>query len=244
VSVSLTATTTDVVLEAAGVFAGYRGVPVTRDINLTVSRGEVVVLLGANGSGKTTTLLTLAGELPCIRGQVFWLGTPTRAPLHRRARQGLRFITEERSIFRGLTTRDNLRLGGGSIEKALTLFPELVPLLKRPAGLLSGGEQQILTVARALSADPVLMIADELSLGLAPLVSARLAAAIRDAARDFGVGVLLVEQQLRQALSISDRGYVLRRGEIVLSGSSDELRRRRAEIEDTYLSVAVADVST
>jgi ABC-type branched-subunit amino acid transport system ATPase component len=139
----------------------------------------------------------------------------------------------------GLSAEANLRLGRGPVATALELFPELTPLLKRRAGLLSGGEQQILTLARALAAEPAALLADELSLGLAPMVVRRLLAAVR-AAADRGVGVLLVEQHAAQALAVADRGYVFRRGRVVMSGSADELRQNFDEIRDSYLAGAPA----
>jgi branched-chain amino acid transport system ATP-binding protein len=226
-------------LEASGLFAGYGGVPVVHDLSLSVGSGEVVVLLGANGAGKSTTLRTLAGAIAPIGGEIRWQGKATRSPLHRRARNGLALVTEQRSVFMGLSAEANLRLGRGPVETALTLFPELSPLLKRRAGLLSGGEQQILTLARALAAEPAALLADELSLGLAPMVVRRLLAAVRGAA-DRGVGVLLVEQHAAQALAVADRGYVFRRGRVVMSGSADELRQNFDEIRDSYLAAAPA----
>jgi len=223
-------------LQAVGVDAGYGAIEVVRGLDLEVYPGEVVTLLGANGAGKTTTLLTMAGELAPLRGEVRWQGERITSPLHRRAKLGMRFVTEERSIFPSLTTAENLRLGHGSPELALELFPQLNALLKRQARLLSGGEQQILTLARALSARPKLLLADELSLGLAPLVVRRLLDAVRRAADEQGAAVLLVEQQVRQALSIADRAYVMRRGRIALHGTAADLLSRIDEIERTYLS--------
>ena len=223
------------VLEAKGISVGYGAVSVVTDLSLTVGRGEVVALLGVNGAGKTTTVRALAGDLKHSAGEIWLNGRLTTAPLHQRARQGLRFITEERSVFMGLTTADNLRLGGQRRERCLELFPELTRLLERKAGLLSGGEQQMLTLARALGGDPVVLLADELSLGLAPLVFERLLHAIRGAA-DRGTGVLLVEQHVRDALEVADRAYVLSRGRVVLTGTSSELMDRIEEIERTYLA--------
>lgn len=227
------------ILEARKLCCGYGQLSVLHDLDLVLHRGEVVALLGGNGAGKTTALLALAGELPAMSGEVLVDGRPTRAPLYARARGGLRFITEERSIFMGLTAAENLRLGSGPLERALDLFPELERLLKRKAGLLSGGEQQMLTMARALAADPVVLFADELSLGLAPQVVDRLLAAVRDAAHR-GVAVLLVEQQVRQALTVADRAYVLQRGRVVLSGSASDVAARSRDIESSYLA-AVPD---
>ena len=154
-----------------------------------------------------------------------------------RARQGLALITEERSIFKKLTTAANLRLGRGPTAEALKLFPELEALLPRRAGLLSGGEQQILALARALAARPSLLIVDELSLGLAPLVVDRLFESIREAAAG-GVGVLLVEQNARRALDVADRVYVLNRGRLVLTGDAAELRDREDEVRASYMAYA------
>jgi branched-chain amino acid transport system ATP-binding protein len=223
------------VLEAKGVSVGYGPISVIHDLDLTIGRGEVVALLGVNGAGKTTTVRALAGELKPSTGEIRFKDHPTTAPLHQRARDGLRLITEERSVFMGLSTADNLRLGGAPLEKCLDLFPELEKLLHRKAGLLSGGEQQMLTLARAVGAEPAVLLADELSLGLAPLVFERLLRAIRSAA-DRGTGVLLVEQHVRDALEVADRAYVLSLGRVVLSGPASELAGRIEEIERTYLA--------
>jgi len=222
-------------IEARDLSAGYGSLAAVRDLNLTVEAGEVVALLGPNGAGKTTTLLTMAGALPPISGQVLLDDTPTKASLNRRAKRGLALVPEERSVFMKLSAADNLRLGRGPRQKALALFPELEPLLRRKAGQLSGGEQQILTLARALAGEPRVLLADELSLGLAPLVVKRLLRAVREAA-DRGVGVLLVEQHAQQALQLADRAYVLRRGRVELHGSASELLEKLPEIEQSYLA--------
>jgi branched-chain amino acid transport system ATP-binding protein len=229
------------VLEARGVAAGYGPQPVIHEVDLVVCPGEVVGLLGANGAGKTTTLLTLAGELPLLAGEVLLDGTPTSAPLFRRARQGLTFVTEERSVFMGLSTRDNLRVADVDVEEALDLFPELSKRINVRAGLLSGGEQQMLTLARALTRRPRVLLADELSMGLAPIVVKRLLEAVVDAAKQRGTAILLVEQHARKALEYSDRAYVMRRGRIELSGTAGELLGRIGEIEDRYLAAATAE---
>jgi ABC-type branched-subunit amino acid transport system ATPase component len=161
-------------LQARDLHAGYRGVPCVRGVSIDVHPGEIVVILGPNGAGKTTTLLTLSGALPSLGGEVIWQGTPTKAGLHRRVHDGLGVVPEERSVTSRLSVRDNLRIGVGPAERALELFPELRPLLRRRAGLLSGGEQRMLSTARALAAEPTVLLADELSLGLAPLIVARL----------------------------------------------------------------------
>jgi branched-chain amino acid transport system ATP-binding protein len=222
-------------LVARGISSGYHGHAIVRGLDLEVHRGEIVALLGPNGAGKTTTLLTLAGELELLSGEVLFRGTRTSAPLYRRARNGLSFVTEERSIFPQLTVAENLRVGHTPPRDAFEIFPELEPLLRRRAGLLSGGEQQMLTLARALARKPVLLLADELSLGLAPLVVGRLLAAVREAADRHGVGVLLVEQHVKQALRLADRVLVMRGGEVVLRGTASEVEGR---LEEAYLSAA------
>jgi branched-chain amino acid transport system ATP-binding protein len=212
-----------VLLKTEGLAAGYQGQPVVREMNLEVNPGEVVALLGSNGAGKTTTLLTIAGRLKPLSGTIWFDGREEYSPLHVRARNGMSFVTEERSVFMRLSAADNLRVGGCDPAEAAELFPELQPLMGRTAGLLSGGEQQMLTLARAITRKPKLLLADELSLGLAPKVVVRLLDAVRNAAAATGVGVLMVEQHVHQALKYSDRVYGLRRGEIILSGTPDEV---------------------
>jgi len=215
-------------------------VDVLHGITIEVKEGEVVALLGANGAGKTTTLLSLSGELPIRRGEVLFDGSATKSSLVRRARAGLSFVTEERSVFMGLSTRDNFRVAGVDPGDALALFPELEPRMAIRAGMLSGGEQQMLTLARALCRRPRILLADELSLGLAPLIVTRLLEAVRAAADENGTAVILVEQHVRKALRYADRAYVLQNGTITMSGTSAELMARHTEIEDSYLASAPA----
>ncbi len=219
------------VIEVCGLDAGYGSMTVVRDVDLRVGAGEVVALLGPNGAGKTTTLLTMAGVLAPMAGEVRWEGGPTAEPLHRRARRGLSLVAE-RAVFTGLSVLDNLRLGPGDPERAFDLFPELRGLTGRRAGLLSGGEQQILSLARALAHEPRVLLVDEMSLGLAPVVVERLLAAVRDAA-DRGVGVLVVEQQAARALAVADRAYLMRRGRIEWEGPAGTLRVD--EVRRSYL---------
>lgn len=226
------------VLEARRISAGYGPQPVIHDVDLVVEPGEVVGLLGANGAGKTTALLSLAGELPLLEGEVLLDGTATTAPLHRRARMGLTFVTEEKSVFMSLSARDNLRVAGVDEATALELFPELERLLAVRAGLLSGGEQQMLTLARAMSRKPRVLLADELSMGLAPLIVKRLLEGVVRVARQQGTAVLLVEQHVRKALNYCDRAYVMHRGRVELEGSASDLLGRIGEIEDRYLAAA------
>ena len=223
------------VLEAQRMVAGYGSATILHGIDIRVDAGEIVALLGPNGAGKTTTLLTLSGELSARGGEVRLLGEPTRAPLHKRARAGLGFVSEQRTVLMRMTVAENLRVNCGDDDYALELFPELEPHLKRRVGMLSGGQQQMLALARALSRRPKVLLADELSLGLAPVIVDRLLEVLRRAAAD-GVGVLLVEQHIYKALEISDRAYVIRRGEIQLEGSAADLRDRVDEVQGLYVA--------
>ena len=230
-----TATTaTTALLEATGLRAGYGGVEVVRGVDLRVEPGEVVALLGPNGAGKTTTLLTIAGELPALGGDVRVLGCGGRDPLHVRARSGLALVTQERAVLMDLTVAENLRVSRCDRGRALVLFPELEAHLDRRVGLLSGGQQQMLALARCLARDPKLLVIDELSLGLGPIVVDRLLQVVRAAADD-GIGVLLVEQHVQKAMQIADRIVVLRRGVVELAGTVAELRDRLQDIQDAYL---------
>jgi branched-chain amino acid transport system ATP-binding protein len=225
----------EAILEAVGLCVGYGSIPVIVDMDLSVRPGEVVALLGANGAGKSTTLLALAGEIEPQRGYVSFRGDHRAGPLHKRANNGLGFVTEERSVFMQMTVAENLRLGRGSIDEAISLMPELKPLLKRRAGLLSGGEQQILTLARVLAGDCKVLLIDEISLGLAPIVVRRLLLALRAAVLERNLAVVLVEQHISNALEFSDRAVIMRRGRVVLQAESAELANRRDEIQALYL---------
>jgi ABC-type branched-subunit amino acid transport system ATPase component len=221
-------------IEAKGLAAGYGAGAVIRDLDLYVDAGEVVAILGPNGAGKSTTLRVLGGVISPLSGEVYWNGGSVRTPLYKRCRQGLSYVTEERCIFSQLTTRQNLHVAGVDPNEAEELFPELRGRLGLKAGQMSGGEQQMLALARALGRKPRLLLADELSIGLAPLVVERLMNAVRTAA-DAGLGVLLVEQFAAGAMRIADRVYVIRNGQVVLSGHSDEFRRDSKRLEAAYL---------
>jgi ABC-type branched-subunit amino acid transport system ATPase component len=231
--------TTEDVLVAERLTLGYNAVPAVRDLDLVVKRGEVLALIGPNGAGKSTTLLALSGELKPLAGRIVYRGSDRATPLHQRARSGLRYITEERSVFMSMTVEQNLLLGQGDPARCFELFPELKELATRRVGLLSGGEQQMLTLGRALSGGGEFLLADELSLGLAPLVSERLLTAVRDAA-DGGMGVVLVEQHIKQALAVADRVCVLQRGRIVLQGTSEEMGEQLEKIESSYLAGTIS----
>lgn len=231
-------------IEARHLDAGYAGTPVVRQLNLHVNPGEVVALFGANGAGKTTTLMTLCGELPGLGGEVLLDGNVTTSPLHRRARQGLGLVTEQRAVFTQLTVAENLKVSRCDPARALVFFPELEAHMNRRAGLLSGGQQQMLALVRALSrGTPRLLLIDEISLGLAPQVVDRLLAAIKDAAAA-GAGVLLVEQYIHKAMQVADRVYVMRRGRLQLTGTAAELRNDIERIQGAYLSEESAQEPT
>jgi branched-chain amino acid transport system ATP-binding protein len=214
---------------------GYGAVPVLHGVTVALHPGEVVAVLGPNGAGKSTLLTTLAGTLAPSGGDVWFAGRPAASGLAARSRQGLAFVPEGRSVFPSLSVRDNLKLGRGTVEQALEVIPALGPLLSRRAGLLSGGEQQYLALARAIAGRPSVLLADELSLGLAPLIVRSLLRSVRSAA-DNGAAVLLVEQHLRQAIGVADRIYVLSRGRVVLHGTRAEISDRIQDVEAAYLS--------
>jgi branched-chain amino acid transport system ATP-binding protein len=232
-------------------FAGYQQVPVVRELNLEVRPGEVVALLGPNGAGKTTTLETIAGLNRPISGTVELSGEEIGGtPAHVLAHRGLALVPEGRALFPGLTVREHLRLAGAAggrsrkagrhEEELLEMLPELRKCLGRKAGLLSGGEQQMLAIGRALVTRPRLLLVDEMSLGLAPVIVERLLPILRRAASELGASVLFVEQHVALALEISDRAYVLAHGRIRIEGPAAELRERRELLAASYLGETAA----
>jgi branched-chain amino acid transport system ATP-binding protein len=222
-------------LKLEGLVAGYGKVSIVRDVNLEVGNGEVVALLGPNGAGKTTTILTIAGELAPLGGFVHCLGLVDGASLHERTRAGLALVTDAHAVFMRMTVAENLRVFHTTADTVVEIFPELETHLHRRVALLSGGQQQMLALGLALSRRPTLILADELSIGLAPIIVDRLFSVLRAAADD-GVGVLLVEQYVHKALAIADRVYVMDRGRIAMSGTAADLRERVDEIQSSYLT--------
>jgi branched-chain amino acid transport system ATP-binding protein len=222
-------------LELSAVRAGYGHAEVLHDIDLTVGEGELVAVIGANGAGKSTLLKTIVGFVPVRSGTIAYRGARVAAPRPERlVRQGLALVPEGRLLFGSMTARENLELGAygtGRDRRAVTtralarvnaLFPVLEERADQPAETLSGGEQQMLAVGRALMSEPRLLLLDEPSLGLAPLVIAEIFSAL-DALRAQGVTILLVEQDARLALRHADRGSVMRTGRVVLEGPAADL---------------------
>lgn len=220
--------------------AGYDGAPVIREVSLRVDPGEVVALLGPNGAGKTTLLRVLSAIVRPMSGSVEVLGMdPARISAYRIARGGVAHVAEGRSVFFGLTVAEHFRLGHRGehldTDAAYEYFPRLKDLAGRQAALLSGGEQQMLALARALARRPKLLLVDELSLGLAPVIVEQLLPVVRRYATDHGTGVLLVEQHVELALEAADRAVALSHGEVVLERPAAELRDDRDVLVASYL---------
>jgi len=234
---------TDIVLRVDHLNGGYAGHTVLRDLSFELRAGEILALLGPNGAGKTTTLMTVAGFLPAISGSVEMLGHPTRknSP-HQLARLGLGYVPDDRALFRSLTVRENLKVakhGGGTLELALEYFPELRKRLDITAGSLSGGEQQMLVIARALVSRPKILMIDELSMGLAPAIVAKVLPVLRRISDDMKTAIVLVEQHVQQALTIADHAIVLVHGDVRVSAPGDVLRRDPTQLERAYLGQSV-----
>jgi branched-chain amino acid transport system ATP-binding protein len=220
------------VLDVAGLAFAYDGALAVRDVSLTVQPGEIVALLGANGAGKSTTVRMIAGVLQPQKGSIKFAGDLlSGAPSHHVVRRGITLVPEGRLVFPQMTVMENLQLGahikkggeiGALVDKAFALFPRLAERRNQLAGSMSGGEQQMLAIARGLMAEPRLIILDEPSLGLMPIVTQEVFKLI-EAVNKGGIGVLLVEQNLHQALRIAHRGYVLEKGSVVLAGTGKEL---------------------
>ncbi len=231
-----------------GLDTGYDGVAVVRDLTLHVDAGEVVALLGPNGAGKTTTLMTISGMgqvLGVVRSSSWVARCPGCArPIGWRS-WGVIHVPENRGVLFQLTVRENLEMaktrGKVDIDRAVDFFPALGPLMNRRGGLLSGGEQQMLALGRAIVADPKLLMVDEMSLGLAPVIYEDLMPVVRRIADETGAGVLLVEQHVDLALEVADRGYVLNHGDLVMQGTAADLLADRALLDASYLGVESLD---
>ncbi len=219
-------------LDVSGLAFAYDGAAAVRDVSLTVQPGEIVALLGANGAGKSTTVRMIAGVLRPQRGTIKFEGeTLSGVASHHVVKRGITLVPEGRLVFPQMTVMENLQLGahvkprgaiGALVDRAFGLFPRLAERRGQLAGSMSGGEQQMLAIARGLMAEPKLIILDEPSLGLMPTVTQEMFRLIESVNKG-GIGELLVEQNLHQSLRIAHRGYVLEKGEVVLAGSGQEL---------------------
>jgi branched-chain amino acid transport system ATP-binding protein len=213
---------------------------VVRGVDLDVDAGEIVTLLGANGAGKSSTLLALTGALAGTKGSGSVAGLPLRTAPHRLARRGVAHVTQRGGVFTGLTVEENLRLvrrggGDGDVRTAVERLPRLQPLLGRRAGTLSGGEQQLLAVARALVGPPSVLLIDELSLGLAPQVVGELLEVVAELSREHATAVLFAEQHVDLALRFAARVYVLARGSVVDQGAAAGFRSDPERLRSAYL---------
>jgi branched-chain amino acid transport system ATP-binding protein len=230
-------------LEISDVSTFYGAVEALKGVSITVAPGEIVTLIGANGAGKSTLLMTICGDPRPRSGRIIFDGQDiTERPTHRIMRSGIAQSPEGRRVFPRMSVHENLLMGaessgadpGAGLAQAFTLFPRLKEREAQRAGTLSGGEQQMLAIARALMSRPRLLLLDEPSLGLAPLVSRQIFQAIRQLNTETGLTVLLVEQNANQALRLAHRGYVLVTGRITMSGTGRELLAR-PEVRDAYL---------
>jgi len=230
------------VLEISGLCAGYGRVQVLWNVDLTVGDNEIVALVGPNGAGKTTLLRAVSGMIGVRNGSVRFRGRELAGlAIESIVDLGVAHVPEGRRLFPGLTVRDNLRLGGWrnrntDLDRVLELFPQLAARLGQVVGSMSGGEQQMCAIARGLMGTPDLMMIDELSLGLAPVVIDEIIARLPDIAAS-GTAVLLVEQDVDAALSVAERAYVLETGRVAISGRAGELLADR-RVQETYLGLA------
>lgn len=223
-------------LSVRGLTSGHLGMVAVRDIGFDVAPGTVLTLLGPNGAGKSTILLSLVGVLRPMAGEVRSYGTKLAAKPEANARAGVTLVPDDRGVFHSLTVAENLRLARNSadLESVLDDFPKLRTLWRRRCGLLSGGEQQMLALAKALLQRPKVLLVDELSLGLAPKAAQELMPILRHQADSRGLAVVLVEQHVDLALSIADDAAVLHHGRIALLDRASTLRQERHRIEDAY----------
>ena len=231
-------------LQLSGVHAHYGHIHALQGVDVSVQVGEVVTLIGANGAGKSTLLMSLFGQPRASAGRIVFDGEDiTRLPTHAISRRGIAMVPEGRRIFPRMTVMENLQMGAVladpanlpvDLKRMYALFPILEERCEQRAGTLSGGEQQMLAIARALMARPKLLLLDEPSLGLAPLYIKKIFQTIRELNRDHGMTILLVEQNAHHALRAAHRGYVLQHGQIILSGTGKELLAS-PEVRAAYL---------
>ena len=226
--------------------AGYGDLKVLFDVDLHVEKGETVALVGSNGAGKTTLLHVVSGTVPVTSGQVFWQEQDiTTMPAHKRADLGIAHVLQGRGILNSLSVKDNLIMGTYNkhsrkklnelLPKVLEMFPVLKNRYKSQAGMLSGGQQQMLAIGRALMMDPVLLVLDEPSLGLAPIVVDEVFETL-SAIKQSGTSILIIEQNLVKALKLADRGYVMETGQIVMQGESEKLLDD-PQVRQAYLGI-------
>lgn len=232
------------VLECRGLDVGYGKLTVARDITFTLQQGKVLTILGPNGAGKTTLLMTLGGFLPPRAGTIALKGVPVKGSSPRRMNQaGMILIPDFRALFTELTPIQNLKLAaprGADLSSVLELFPALARREKLRTGDLSGGEQQMLAIARALVQSPKLLLIDEMSMGLAPVAVESLMPVIRQVADQHGASVIMVEQHVQLALEIADEAMVLVHGSIVLSGPAEQYRDDTSAVESAYMSGSIS----
>ena len=239
---------TSPLLQLQNLQISYGGIQAVKGIDLELWAGELVCLIGANGAGKTTTLNAIAGVQPIAGGDILYAGdTINVLPAHKRLRRGVALVPEGRGIFTRLTVEENLRMGAYSrndkagieadLERVYTMLPRIKERLPQVAGTLSGGEQQMVAIGRALLSRPKLLLLDEPSMGLAPRVVEKIFEVVQSVAKD-GVSILLVEQNAKLALEFAQRGYVMESGRITLTGSGDELLTN-PKVREAYLGEIV-----
>lgn len=232
-------------LDLQNVGAGYGGIQALKGINLSVNKGEIVTLIGSNGAGKSTTLKAISGQVSISTGKVFYQGKEiTSLPAHQTSLLGIAHVPEGRRIFPRLTVKENLLIGAFAVkdtkvidsrmEGVFRYFPKLEERLEQKGGTMSGGEQQMLAIGRALMMHPELLMLDEPSMGLAPIIVEQIFEIIHELNKE-GMTILLVEQNAFQALQIADRGYCLQSGEIVLQGPGKELMTNE-QVQEAYLA--------
>ena len=232
-------------LEVKDLCVAYGDIEAVHGISFGIDQGELVSIIGANGAGKTTTLRALMGLQPVRSGSIFFEGTDiTDLPAHERARTGIRIVPERARCFPQLTVYENLLMGvygissklKGELDNIYELFPILKERSRQSANTLSGGEQQQLAIARALVSSPRLLLVDEVSMGLMPKLAAQVFEVLRSLNKDEGFTILLVEQNALSSLNISDRGYVLETGNIIIEGTASELVRDE-RVRESYLGI-------